>query len=579
VCFTWHGSPRADEIVNLGPLALLTPLLERMQVADIIDRHLPPDPQLEFSHGQVLSLLLAARLASPTALVNVADWAANTGADILWNIPADKLNDDRLGRALDAFFDQRHSVQACVTEQILRLAKVSRDHLHFDPTHLLFYGAYDTSQPRPADLPLLPDTPSAQFPPAHITYGRHTDGKLLQVGVSAFIDARGAVPLFAQVLDGNCNGHPAIHEHFEFLRRELPLPPELMMVSDRGTFSVAHLARLHRHGHPVLCSVPWGDYQALFTRHRSQLHWQPASFLSIEQQRRRACNSSLPREHYELAVLKHEFTDPETAAAIPARVIFVFSSADRKVCQQTRERSVTTIRAGLEQIAELVQRGYLTDQDAVTRRIAKIIGKKAAGRYFRWELLPLTAAEQATLPRPTRGQRRARHRFVFHYDAAAADADADHDGYAALVTTAPLGRSADDLFTHFKQQIYLELLHHQWKTPLAVRPVFLKSPKRVEALICLLQIALSAYQLLERLYRQSLPDGAPQAEQRMTSASLLRSFRTYGLLVCHSPIGRVVYATRLALRQRKILNQLQLKTPAQILSQKLPVHSLAPPSG
>ena len=49
MCFTWHGAARAEEVLNLGPLALLSPLLERMQVADIIDRHLPPDPQLEFS--------------------------------------------------------------------------------------------------------------------------------------------------------------------------------------------------------------------------------------------------------------------------------------------------------------------------------------------------------------------------------------------------------------------------------------------------------------------------------------------------------------------------------------------------
>ena len=129
MCFTWRGSVRDQEVVNLGPLALLHPLLERLQVADIIDRHLPPDPQLEFSHGQVLSLLLAARLASPTALVNIPAWAEKTGADILWNIPAAKLNDDRLGRALDAFFTQRHSILACVAEQVLRTAKLSRQRI------------------------------------------------------------------------------------------------------------------------------------------------------------------------------------------------------------------------------------------------------------------------------------------------------------------------------------------------------------------------------------------------------------------------------------------------------------------
>ena len=75
MCFTRHGAVRAKEVVNLGPLALLDPLLERMQVADIIDLHLPPDPQLEFSHGQVLRLLLAARLAVGWAVINAnVEW-------------------------------------------------------------------------------------------------------------------------------------------------------------------------------------------------------------------------------------------------------------------------------------------------------------------------------------------------------------------------------------------------------------------------------------------------------------------------------------------------------------------------
>src|SRR5207302_1556588 len=83
----------------------------------------------------------------------------------------------------------------------------------------------------------------------------------------------------------------------------------------------------------------------------------------------------------------------------------------------------------------------------------------------------------------------------------------------------------------------------------AVRPVFLKSPPRVEALVCLLQLALTAYQLLERLYRQGVPDDAPATEKRMTSESLLRQFRVYGLVCQQQPIGRVVYASRLTSRR------------------------------
>src|SRR6185295_3953841 len=116
----WHGPTLADHTLDFGPLALIAPLLQRLDIADIIDAHLPPDPQLAFSHGRVLSLLLAARLCQPTALIN---------------IPAESLNDDRLGRALDAFFTQRHSILTAVAAQAIHLADLPLDCLHFDPTH------------------------------------------------------------------------------------------------------------------------------------------------------------------------------------------------------------------------------------------------------------------------------------------------------------------------------------------------------------------------------------------------------------------------------------------------------------
>lgn len=571
MAFTWCGAARSEEVVNAGPLALLVPLLERLPVAPIIDRHLPPDPQLEFAYGQVLSLLLAARLSRPTALVNIPEWATQTGADLLWDIPVDKLNDDRLGRALDAFFDQRHSILAHVAEQALRLAHLPRECLHFDPTHLHFCGAYDSSQPRPDHLPLPPTTPCADFPPAHLTYGHGAeDVKLVQIGVCAVVDDLGALPVFGHVLDGNSNGHTAIDQSFTLLSHYLPPPPEFLMVSDRGTFSAGHVARLHRHGHAVLCSVPWQDYRALFDQHRPQLRWRRASYLSQEQQRRRSTPSSLPHEYYDLAVVRHQLRDPETQEDIPCRVVFVFSTADQKVCGQTRDQAVAKIRAGLEQIAATVQRGHPgTTPASIERRVAKLLGNKGAAQYFRWELQALTPQEQAALPPPARGCRRPTHRFVFHYDATAADVDAAYDGYSALLTTAPRTTSVDQLFTQFKQQNYVELLHHQWKTPLAVRPVFLKSPQRVEALVCLLQVALTAYQLLERLYRQSVAPEAAPAEQRKTSESLRRQFQSYGLLICRTAIGRVVYATRLSSVQRRILNQLGFATPAQILCRRL----------
>jgi transposase len=253
-------APSADAVtLNLGPLALIAPLLEQLNLTHILDEHLPPDPQLEFAHGKVLSLLVAARLCHPQALIRVPEWAHEYAADLLWGIPAEKLNDDRLGRALDAFFDQRHSIMAAVTVRALELAELSLERLHFDTTDVTFCGVYDQSVARDLAGDALVFPSDNLLSPAHITKGYLSDRRMLQVGVTSVVDAQGAVPIFCHPVDGNRHGHTAIREQYELLRKQLSLPPAMQFVSDRGTFSAEHVARLHRHGHSFLGAVPWND--------------------------------------------------------------------------------------------------------------------------------------------------------------------------------------------------------------------------------------------------------------------------------------------------------------------------------
>jgi transposase len=570
MCLHWFGSASRDESCHFGTLAVVAPLLERLRVTQLIDQHLPADPQAEYTYGPLLSLLIAARLAHPVALVNIPDWARRSGADFLWGIPAEKLNDDRLGRALDAFYYQRHSILGSVALHAAETFDVPLDCLHYDPTHILLHGAYTQSRPRsnPA-LDLL--RPYADDPPAHITFGHADhDTKIIHAGVCVAVDALGAVPVFGHATDGNHNGHTAVAEQLALLRENLPLR-RLLLVSDRGTFSARHVARCQREGFSVLCAAPWNDYRALYDAHRERLRWQQASYLSLEQQRRRQCASTLPHEHYELAVLRHHLTDPDTAANIPCRVIFVYSTADAAVARSTREKAVAKITAGLQHLARSVSAGRRhTGPEAVARRVAKLFGRRGAARYFRWELQPLTPEEQAGLPPPARGCLRPTYHFVYHYDAARAEADAEYDGLSALVTTAPQTESGDALFSEFKQQNEVELAHHQWKTPLAVHPVFLKNPRRVEALVHLLLIALMAYYLLQRLYRQRVEPDAAASEKRTTAETILRAFQGYTLRVERRPCGRVVHTTRLTARQRQVLQRLNFPTPAELLRARLP---------
>ena len=211
-----------------------------------------------------------------------------------------------------------------------------------------------------------------------------------------------------------------------------------------------------------------------------------------------------------------------------------------------------------------------TDPTSIARRVSKLLGQRQAAEYFTYKMIPLSKREHERLPSAQRGCKRPEYRFEFTYDNGAAKQDAEYDGYSVLVTTAPQTQSADILFTKYKQQSYSELANHELKTPLAVHPVFLKSPHRVEALVFLLMVTLTLYFLIQRLYRQNVSKDAPLKEQRTTTQTILRAFNRYTLIIHRTRLGREVQPTRLTTRQRQILQQLGFETPAQILRSKLP---------
>lgn len=577
--FTWYGQQSEAESRSYGALAVIFPLLERMNVMKTINQHLPADPQAEFDYGCTLSLLMAARLFSPTALSNVAEWAKDSGADMLWNMPAEKMNDDRLGRALDAFFEQRHSILASLALHVSREFDVPLNEIHYDPTHILFEGAYEESQPREevisrsAEASVRSDD---QLAAAHITKGRSTDdapkgAMMIHVGLSTYVDEFGPLPFFGHTIDGNQNGRKAVDEQLALLKKHLR-PRGLTMISDRGTFSAGHLLRLQAEGFHAICSAPWGEFRELFDERFSSLSWREASYLSLEQQRRRDAASKLPHEHYELAVARYQLKDDASKKQIACRVIFVFSTADQKVVRKQRQKQTDQILQEWEKTKENVaRRGPYSDEASVARRVNRALGSKDAAKYFSWKMVELSKQQQKKLHRRERGSRPPTHRFEFAFDRKAVEEDQEYDGYSVLVTTVPQSQlSADALFTKFKQQIYSEQVNAAFKGPLAVRPVFLQSPKRVEALVFLMIAVLMLYYLLQRVYRQTASDDAPPKEQRATTKTILRAFSSYTLLIHRTRLGFEVQPTRLTTRQREILQQLGFSTPAQLLSKRLP---------
>ena len=576
-----YGGQAEVSSAAYGSLAMIAPMLDRMNVKAIIDQHLPKDPQAEFTIGTILNLLVAARTYSPVALMNVADWAASSGADLIFGIPVEKMTDDRLARALDRFFTQRHSILTSIALHVSKEFDIPLREIHYDPTHIQFTGAYEAAIPRAGVVPEEEEDDEDDMTrsddllePAHITKGRAMEDvpkgtKMIHVGLCVQVDEHGPLPIYGHTIDGNQNGRHAVREQFELLRKHLP-SFKLTMISDRGTYSVGHLLRLKDSGCDAICSVPWGDFRELFDQKRTSLSWNKATYLSLEQQRRRTEVSELPQEEYKLAVVRHTLKDDTTKREIACQVIFVESTADRKVIRRQRQKQIDRITAELGKIQTCVDGGRpFSDERSVSRRVARLLGDSGAGKYFSHQMIPLTNKEKKERPPNGRGARQPTHRFVYQFDAAQVETDEKYDGFNAIVVTSPK-TSADELFTRFKQQSYSEHVNARFKGPLAVRPVFLHRPDRVESLMFLMMIALTLHFLIQRTYRSNLPETATKKERRTTTLTLMKAFDNYALHIEANRYHQIVRTTRLTDRQREILRRLEIPTPAQFLSKLLP---------
>ncbi|MDQ3273864.1 MAG: DUF4277 domain-containing protein [Actinomycetota bacterium] len=83
---------------EVGPLLLVAHYLRRLGLVGLVDDAAPMRGRSLLSHGEVITALVANRLAAPSPLYDVAGWASSAAVAELFAIPAGLLNDDRLGR-------------------------------------------------------------------------------------------------------------------------------------------------------------------------------------------------------------------------------------------------------------------------------------------------------------------------------------------------------------------------------------------------------------------------------------------------------------------------------------------------
>jgi transposase len=469
-----YGGPSVERM--LGALPVVAEYCHRLDLAGIIDRACPIRQDVAIlTHGQVIEALVANRLTSPSPLYRVQDWARAWAVDESLGINPAALGDDRIARALDAIAPELDRIVGSVGARAIAAFGVDVSRLHWDMTSISLYGAYEQAEERFA-------TPRFGHPK-----DRRLDLKQVQTGLAVTGD--GGIPVWHRAYDGNAGEVAQVVGAMTALK-DVAGPRNFLLVGDSKLVSYGNLHAMITAG-------------VRFIAPASKLYVSAAELAGLDTEATVVVDYTAERDVGKPAdrtgawrVCEDTLTVPgkkKTDPALRLRRVFVHSSARADAAATARAKKLDRARGDLDRLTRgLGSRHYPTEQ-AVTDRITAIARDRRVKTYLRSE----TGTDPVT-GKPT---------LTWWFDQAAVDTEAATDGWYALLTNLPAGTDAAAVLIRYKGQEVVERRYSAFKGPLAVAPMFLKTNRRVEALITVICLALLIFCLVERSVRRALaPD-------------------------------------------------------------------------
>jgi len=539
--------PRAERRIlarMLGALPIIAHYARRLQIREIIDRHCPSRSNAHLTHGQVALAIIANRLSRPGALYRLIHWAREYALQDLFQIDPELLNDDRLGRCVDALAEQIPLIQGEVALSAVREFDLQVSQLHGDVTSVVLQGAY-------AEAEEAPPLPEGKDPPPRPAYGYGGDPGCKQFRVVEITSLDGLVPLWHRTHDGNEPDVGKVIAEMEALQQHVPLG-HCLVVGDSKLLTQELLTRLHDNGWGFLAPLPHNpalDDQCLALPEEG---WEVLDYVP-------ASKAHLPaeeRSEYRGQSVLESWTHPRTGETRRFRKVFVRSSALAAQQRRLRERRIVAAANALNELLEKLPRGGRGKSPAWLEARALVVLEKHKARPF-FEL-KVSAGEQFP-------------ELEWEENLAACKREAQLDGYYVLYTDlAPEEADASEVLRRWKPQIATERRFSDWKGPLRVHPVFLNTPARIAALILLLHLALMIFSLLEREARRRLAaEGktkfprllAGQIDAVPTGENILRLFENLLLVIEEGQQERKCWVNLFLPEQEQLWRFLGIETP------------------
>ncbi len=123
-------SERELVVRTAGALPVVKALCDRLGLVEAVDGFCPIRSVADYTHGQVVEAMVCNRLTHPRPLSSFADWGERFAVQETLAIAPVKLNDDRLGRTLDAFADHLDQVLGLIARRAVECFGLELAELH-----------------------------------------------------------------------------------------------------------------------------------------------------------------------------------------------------------------------------------------------------------------------------------------------------------------------------------------------------------------------------------------------------------------------------------------------------------------
>ena len=486
----------AIEIVNLDHLGIVAGVIDEMELVEEVNKKVGLRAKEAVSPGQVMKAMILnglGFLSAPLYLFENFFVGKATEHLIGEGVIAEQLNDDRIGRALDKYYEVgTTNLFTAIALKAAQKFQVEKESVHLDSSSISVEGEYKSKEEEMKAIKIVHG------------YSRDKRPDLKQFIIDMVVSGDGDVPLYLKIDDGNADDKSVFVERLKEFKKQWTF--EGICVADSALYTAENIG--------AMAGMKWIT--------RVPLSIKEAQNKIVEIEEKEWEQSQI--KGYRIATKSSEY------ANIKQRWLVVESEARKKAAlkkiSEQVEKQLENAKASLR---KLLKQEYACIADAE-------IGIKMLSDSWKYhEIKEIKCTEKASKKSQSKTEKGNQEKTIVYQVTgeiepreSVIEAEKIKAGRFILATNILDKKevSNEKLLAEYKAQQSNERGFRFLKDPLFfTASVFVKKPERVEAIAMIMGLCLLVYNLAQRKLRKQLEtaqEGVRNQVKKITNKPTMR---------------------------------------------------------